>query len=393
MNFKTVASFGNDDLLIKDFLELQKVKVQADISAGKRFGLSWGLSQAVLNIVFGALYLASGELYYNWPEEDVLQVEPMYIAMFCLMFGSFTAGQAMQFGPDIAKAKQAAMKIYAIIDRPSKIDVMAEAQNNRQPLPEEGFRGEIEFKDVWFRYPTHLGQWVFKGLNLKINPNESIAIVGESGQGKTTLINLILRFYDPEFGRILIDGTDIRQFNTKDLRARMGLVMQEPTLFNYSVKENILYGNLSASNANIIKAAKIAEVRCFIESDTLENQIEDEPKQLLAHWKEPEHAQSIIKELGEQEYERYLAIISKLADKVVAEGKWEEETNLIDQRTNAEKGSTELHIGYEVGCGIRGDRLSGGQKQRVAIARAIIRKPQILILDEATSALDEESQQ
>ena len=58
----------------------------------------------------------------------------------------------------------------------------------------------------------------------------------------------------------------------------MGLVMQEPTLFNYSVKENILYGNLSASNANIIKAAKIAEVRCFIESDTLENQIEDEPK-------------------------------------------------------------------------------------------------------------------
>lgn len=95
MNFKTVASFGNDDLLIKDFLELQKVKVQADISAGKRFGLSWGLSQAVLNIVFGALYLASGELYYNWPEEDVLQVEPMYIAMFCLMFGSFTAGQAM----------------------------------------------------------------------------------------------------------------------------------------------------------------------------------------------------------------------------------------------------------------------------------------------------------
>ncbi len=78
--------------------------------------------------------------------------------------------------------------------------------------------------------------------------------------------------------------------------------------------------------------------------------------------------------------------------KTKAEGKWEEMTNLIDKRDKMQIGSAELHRGYEVQCGIRGNRLSGGQKQRVAIARAVVRKPQILLLDEATSALDEESQ-
>ena len=175
--------------------------------------------------------------------------------MFCLLFGAFTAGNALQFGPDVVKAKQAALKVYAIVDRPSKIDVMGEAQKSRTSINKDTFRGEIEFVDVWFRYPARRQHWVFKGLNLKIRSNESIAIVGESGQGKTTFINLVMRFYDAEFGRVLIDGVDIREYNIKDLRAQMGLVMQEPTLFNYSVKENILYGDLSASNAEIINSA------------------------------------------------------------------------------------------------------------------------------------------
>ena len=78
---------------------------------------------------------------------------------------------------------------------------------------------------------------------MKINQNDTIAVVGESGQGKSTLISLIMRFYDPEFGQVLIDGVDVREYNVKELRAKMGLVNQEPTLFNYTVKENILYGN------------------------------------------------------------------------------------------------------------------------------------------------------
>jgi ABC-type multidrug transport system fused ATPase/permease subunit len=90
-----------------------------------------------------------------------------------------------------------------------------------------------------------------------------------------------MRFYDTEFGTILIDGVDIKEYNIAQLRARMGLVMQEPTLFNYSIKENVLYGNQLASNDEIIKACDIANARVFIESDELENAVEDNVKSLL----------------------------------------------------------------------------------------------------------------
>ena len=112
----------------------------------------------------------------------------------------------------------------------------------------EQFQGQIEFKNVWFRYPTRPKQWVLKGFNLKINARDNIAIVGESGQGKSTLILLLLRFYDIDFGENLIDGVSIKDYRIAELRNAMGLVMQEPLLFNYTITENVLYGNRHASN-------------------------------------------------------------------------------------------------------------------------------------------------
>ena len=95
-----------------------------EMKDGRKFGLAWGASQATINVLFATLYLACGEMYYKWNENELFSQENMFISMFCVMFGSFTAGQAIQFGPDIFKAKTAAIKIYNIIDRPSKIDVM-----------------------------------------------------------------------------------------------------------------------------------------------------------------------------------------------------------------------------------------------------------------------------
>ncbi len=122
---------------------------------------------------------------------------------------------------------------------------------------------------MWFRYPSRKNEWVFKGLNLLIKSNESVAIVGESGSGKSTLVNLILRFYDPNSGEILIDGVNVKDYNLKELRKRMGLVMQEPTLFNYSIKENILYGEDHAKDSEIRNAAQVANALEFIESQEL----------------------------------------------------------------------------------------------------------------------------
>ncbi len=152
------------------------------------------------------------------------------------------------------------------------------------PVDLAKFEGNIEFHNVWFRYPTRKNDWVLKGLNLKINKNETIALVGESGCGKSTIVSLILRFYDVNHGSITIDGVDIRDYNLKQLRHAMSLVMQEPTLFNYSIMDNILYGEMGASNSEILEAAKIANAMEFISSqDTISSMRRDETTQGLVN--------------------------------------------------------------------------------------------------------------
>ena len=96
-----------------------------------------------------------------------------------------------------------------ITETPSKIDALKPDEETKTRIISGKFQGKIEFRDVWFRYPSRLGQWIFKGLNLTVLPNEVVAIVGESGAGKSTFINLLLRFYDPEFGQVLVDDVPV----------------------------------------------------------------------------------------------------------------------------------------------------------------------------------------
>jgi len=140
---------------------------------------------------------------------DGLDGEKVNIAVFAIVFGAFGAGQASAYGPDASKGKRAAIKIFRVTETPSQINAMDDAPEDAHQVT-EAFRGEICFHDVWFRYPTRPNQWIFKGLTLKINPMDNIAIVGESGQGKSTFILLLLRFYEPEAGLITIDGVDIK---------------------------------------------------------------------------------------------------------------------------------------------------------------------------------------
>lgn len=142
--------------------------------------------------------------------------------------------------------------------------------SSKKRLDPKTVKGKIEFKDVWFRYPTRKDDFVLKGLTLTINPNESVALVGESGCGKSTFVNLMMRFYDPDFGTVYLDGVDIKQYNLHDLRKAMSLVMQEPNIFNYSIKENILYGKIDAKNSEILHASTIANCNEFIEKGQLD---------------------------------------------------------------------------------------------------------------------------
>ena len=186
------------------------------------------------------------------------------MGLFSIMFAGFGAGQAQVFGPQIGKGMKAAHRIYSIIDEESEIDPTLERVDD--VLPERAsFRGVIEFRNVWFRYPSRKSVWVLQNFSLTIRPNESVALVGQSGSGKSTVIQLIYRFYDPQRGSILIDGVDIRSYRVSALRQMFGLVQQEPLLFDYSLRENIAYGAPHASPQEVLAAARNANALEFIE--------------------------------------------------------------------------------------------------------------------------------
>ena len=152
----------------------------------------------------------------------------------------------------------AATRVFAIVDTPATIQNRLEAK----PLPP--IEGHIEFRDVRFSYPD--GKVALDGINLKIKKAHSIALVGASGSGKSTIINLIPRFYDSQEGEILIDGVDIRDVTLQSLRQQIALVSQEIMLFDTTIQDNIAYGSFEASDADIMAAATAAAAHEFIEA-------------------------------------------------------------------------------------------------------------------------------
>lgn len=168
----------------------------------------------------------------------------------------------------ITEGKVAGKIAYDVIDRKPKILL---DDPEAQPVGE--IRGHIEFKNVTFRYPTRTEQKVLDDFTATFEEGKTTAIVGASGSGKSTIIQLIERFYDPENGEITVDGEDIKSFHLRGLRRKIGYVGQEPVLFNQSIKENLLYGNPEATDEEVIQALKSANAWNFINEKMGENGI------------------------------------------------------------------------------------------------------------------------
>ena len=133
---------------------------------------------------------------------------------------------------------------------------------------------------------------------MKVNKGEAVAVLCTNQEYGTSLVELVMRFYDPEFGQVLVDGVNVKEYNIMDLRETMGLVSQEPTLFNYSVKDNILYGFPKATNKDILEVAERANVTEFIESDALEHAIMDDPQNLLRNMQSTVYKDAVIAVVG-----------------------------------------------------------------------------------------------
>ena len=129
----------------------------------------------------------------------------------------------------------------------------------------DDIHGDVELRDVYFSYPSRPDEQIFNGFSLSIPSGTTTALVGQSGSGKSTVISLIERFYDPHAGEVLIDGINLKEFQLNWIRGKIGLVSQEPVLFASSIKENIAYGKDGATTEEIRAAAELANAAKFID--------------------------------------------------------------------------------------------------------------------------------
>ncbi len=229
-----------------------------NISMARKNELAAPLSQFLGVVVVAGILLYGGNLVLNQESDLSASGFFTYIILFTQVLNpSKVISQAIS---NIQRGIASGERIFAIIDTPPAIT------DPEPAIAMKEFEESIEFKDVWFSYDK---EWVLKGVNLRIEKGKTIALVGPSGGGKSTIADLVPRFYDPTKGTVRIDGEDIRSYKIADLRQHMGIVTQESILFNDTVFKNIAFGKPDAKMEDVIQAAKIANAHAFIEQ--LEN--------------------------------------------------------------------------------------------------------------------------
>ncbi|MTB35667.1 ABC transporter ATP-binding protein [Streptococcus uberis] len=249
--FTVLKLYGREETSINEFHDitnkLEKVGFKASFISGLMMPVLHFISDSVylvialvagLKVLAGKLTIGNMQAFvqYTWQISQPIQT-------------------MTQLAPMIQSAKSSLERIFDVLDEAD--DLSMEKFVLTKPLS-----GQVSFKNVNFSYRAN--QELIKDFNLEVSPGEMVAIVGPTGAGKTTLINLLMRFYDVTSGSITVDGYDIRDLSRKEYRRQFGMVLQDAWLFGASIKENLQFGNLEASDTDIIDAAKTANVDHFI---------------------------------------------------------------------------------------------------------------------------------
>ncbi|KAL8004080.1 putative Type I protein exporter [Plasmopara halstedii] len=257
-SIRTVSSLNGEILAINKYNERAAKAEETNIQMAKFASCVFGLFMCSIWLMYAA------GLWYGGHKvaEDETTPGDVFEAFFGILMGTISLGQITPNVSAVAEAKGAAAHIYKILDTPSRIDASKQDEGD-QPST---CLGQIQAVGIHFTYPSRPDVQILHDYNVTIEPGQTVAFVGTSGGGKSTLIALLERFYDPKQGTILLDGRDIKTLNVKWLRSQIGLVSQEPVLFAATIFENIAAGGNGISREQVENAAMLANAHTFIMS-------------------------------------------------------------------------------------------------------------------------------
>lgn len=273
-----VKAFGREDKSIEKFNEINEELYQAGWRAQFISGIIMPLMNLIGNIGYVFVSVMGGILVIKKAiEVGDIQAFIQYSRQF-----NQPITQTANIANIIQSTLASAERVFELLDEPEEIPDSKDAQIINFP------RGEVKFENVKFGYRA--GDTLIENMNIDVKPGQTIAIVGPTGAGKTTLVNLLMRFYEIDGGKITIDGVDIRELKRSNLRSMLGMVLQDTWLFNGTIRDNIAYGRAGAADEEIVQAAKAAHAHHFIRTlpagyDTVLNEetsnISQGQKQLL----------------------------------------------------------------------------------------------------------------
>lgn len=250
--FNVTKLFGQEKTTAENFKEVNRSVKNNGFKAQFISGLMMPLAQStaylayIVIAVVGSLFVLSGAIVVGQ-----LQAFIQYIWQVSQPMGNITQLSAM-----LQSASASSRRVFEVLDEEEEV-----ASEDEVPLPEH-IRGDVEFDHVSFSYKAN--EPLIEDLNLSVNAGETVAIVGPTGAGKTTIINLLMRFYDVDEGAIKIDGIDTKQMNRSDVRSLFGMVLQDAWLYGGTIADNIRFGKLDATDYEVVDAAKTANVDHFI---------------------------------------------------------------------------------------------------------------------------------